>query len=83
MALYRGASDTPLERSKIINRDYPTQPTPTLSRAGTHSLTERRLVGCRMIKNTDHLEIVPVGQRQYPVASAETRMESTVKERHS
>ena len=72
-----------LERSKIINGDHPTQPTSTLSCPCADRLAERRIIGRWMIKNADHLQIMPVGQRQNPVASAEARMESTVEEADS
>jgi hypothetical protein len=83
MALDCWTSYSLLEWSKIINCDHPTQPTSTLRRASPDCLTERCLVGRRMIKNADQFEIVSVRQRQDPVAGAETWMESTVKEGHS
>jgi hypothetical protein len=83
VALDRRPTYPLLERSKIINRDHPTQPTATLRRACPDRLTERHLVSRRMIKNTDHFKIVSVRQRQDPIARAETRMESTIKKAHS
>jgi hypothetical protein len=83
MALDRRPTYPLLERSKIIDRDHPTQPTATLRRACPDRLTERHFVGRRMIKNTDHLKIVSVRQRQDLIARAETRMESTIEKGHS
>ena len=83
MALDRGASHALLDRSKIINRDHPTQPATALRRSCTDRLTERRLVSCRMIQNADDLDIMPVRQRQDPVAGAEPWMEPAVEKGHA
>ena len=64
-------------RAKIIDSHHPAEPA-AAAPDRLDGLAEGHLVGCRMIKNRDQLEVVPVGQRQGLVTGPEARMESTV-----
>jgi hypothetical protein len=83
MALDRRPTHPQLDRSKIVDCNHPTEPTTALSRSRPDRLTKRRLVSRRVVKNANHLEILPARQRQDPVSGAKPWMESTVEKRHS
>ena len=81
MAVDRRTTDPLFDRTKIIDSDHPAQPTTARFGPCPHRLSEGRLVGRRVIKDLDDLEVVPVGQRQDRIASAEAGMESAVEKR--
>ena len=74
------AAEPVLGHGDVVDRDDPAEPAAAERGAGADRLAERRLVGCGVVEDLDHLEVGVVGQRQHHVAGAEPRVHATVDE---
>ncbi len=74
------ASETLLDRCDVVYGDDPSEPAASLIRAMTHGTTEGSLIGCRMVKSRDNLDVDVVGKRQDEVARAEGWVDAPIDE---
>jgi hypothetical protein len=75
------AAQALLDGGDVIDGDDPSQPAAALVRATTDGATERRLVGCRVVKCRHDLDIDAVREREGEVTGAEGGVDTSVDER--
>ena len=65
-------------RADVVNGDDPGEPAATIRRTPRYCLAERGLLGGRVIKCCDHLDVAAAGKGQDEVSGPELRMPSSI-----